>query len=144
MAILAFCVPFGLFVAFNFKEYGLIYSLDDHYLSLLGSLGSVGNGLFRIVLGIILDFVTFKTIMLINLGVLIVSCATFYFSVQSKISYLFSVVLSYGCYGGLYTIFPTQTVRILGRQIGPKMYYFTFIGFSCGSIIQYLCHKFLV
>ena len=55
-----------------------------------------------------------------------------------------TVVLTYGCYGSLFSIFPTQTVRILGKHIGPKMYYITFMGFSIGSVLQYVIHRFLV
>jgi MFS family permease len=144
LAILAASAPYGLFVAFNFKEYGFLYLTDDHFLSLLGSLGSVTNGVFRMLLGIFMDYIPFKMIMLFNLGVFIVSCATIVFSVKLSATYLITVVLTYGCYGSLYSIFPTQTVRILGRQIGPKVYYLTFIGFSFGGIIQYVFHKFLV
>ena len=144
LLILAATVPYGLFIAFNFKEYGSIYIADDHFLSLLGSLGSVTNGIFRMLLGVFMDFITFKAIMLFNIGVFIVSCATIIFSVHNSASYLITVVLTNGCYGSLYSIIPTQTVRILGRAIGPKIYYLTFIGFSFGAIIQYIFHKFLV
>lgn len=53
-------------------------------------------------------------------------------------------MITYGTYGGLYSIYPTQTVRMLGRQLGPKLYYITFFGFASGGILQYLAHKFLV
>lgn len=144
LAILAATLPYGIFVAFTFKEYGNIYLNDDHFLSLLGSLGSVTNGVFRMLLGMFMDYITFRKIMLFNLGFSIVSCATIAFSVRNSISYLATIVLTYGFYGSLYSIFPTQTVRILGREIGPKVYYIVFLGFSFGALIQYIFHKFLV
>ena len=115
LAILAATAPYGLFIAFTFKEYGNIYLNDDHFLSLLGSLGSVTNGVFRMLLGIFMDYIPFRKIMLFNLVFSIVSCATIAFSVRNSISYLATIVLTYGFYGSLYSIFPTQTVRILGR-----------------------------
>jgi hypothetical protein len=33
---------------------------------------------------------------------------------------------------------------MLGRQLGPKLYYITFFGFASGGIMQYLAHKYLV
>lgn len=79
-----------------------------------------------------------------NLIVFMITCGTVTFSVQNKITYLITIVLSYGCYGSLYSIFPTQTVRILGKSIGSKMYYITFLGFSFGAIVQYAFHRILV
>ena len=131
-------------MAFHFKEYGGLFIKDDQYLSLLGSIGSVFNGIFRVILGATLDRLSFRKIMLLNIIVFILSCGTIVWSVREKATYFISVVLTYGCYGSLFSIFPTQTVRILGKVIGPKMYYITFGGFSLGSIMQYLFHKFLV
>lgn len=96
------------------------------------------------VWGILLDMMPFKTIKYIMIGIFVVSCATIKWSVLNDASYLITVLLTYGCYGGLYSIYPTQTVRMLGRQLGPKLYYITFFGFSFGAILQYLAHKFLV
>lgn len=91
-----------------------------------------------------MDYITFRKLMIGNLIVFMITCGTVVFSVQNEASYLISIVLTYGCYGSLYSIFPTQTVRILGKIIGSKMYYITFFGFSFGAIIQYLFHRFLV
>jgi MFS family permease len=137
-------VPFGLFVAFNYKEYGGIYIKDDYYLSVLGSIGSVGNGVFRMFWGILMDLLPFRKLKYIVIAIFIVSCATIKWAVQTQASYLITVLIVYGAYGGLYSIYPTQTVRMLGRQLGPKLYYITFLGFSSGAILQYIAHKFLV
>ena len=131
--ILGSVIPYGFFIAFHFKE--------DHYLSLLGSIGSIGNGLFRMILGVTMDVISFRKLMIGNLIVFMITCGTVTFSVQNKITYLITIVLSYGCYGSLYSIFPTQTVRILGKS---KMYYITFLGFSFGAIVQYAFHRILV
>lgn len=78
------------------------------------------------------------------ISVHIISCATIIWSARNKASYLITVLVTYGFYGGLYSIYPTQTVKILGRKIGPKIYYLTFTGFSFGAILQYIAHKYLV
>jgi MFS family permease len=136
--------PFGLFIAFHFKEYGGIYIKDDYYLSMLGSMGSVANGIFRMILGMTMDVIPFKLLMTSNILIFMVSCATIIFSVQSKVSYFITIVITYGVYGSLYSIFPTQSVRMLGKAIGSKMYYITFGGFSLGSLVQFVFHRVLV
>ena len=73
-----------------------------------------------------------------------VCCGTVVWSVHSKITYFVSVVLTYGLYGSLFSIFPTQTIRILGKVVGAKMYYITFSGFTVGIILEFLFHLFLV
>ena len=136
--------PYGMFVAFNYKEYGLIFIKDDKFLSILGSIGSIANGGFRLVWGAMMDYFPFKTNKFIIYCVFLVTCSTIVVSTGSNAAYLIVVVISYGCYGGLYAIYPTITVQMLGKKIGSKLYAYTFIGFSIGAIIQYLCHKYVV
>lgn len=142
--ILASTVPFGLFVAFNYKEYGLYYINDDHYLSILGSIGSVGNGVFRMIWGVMMDKFTFKQNTYLMIAIFVASCGTIIWSVQNNATYLITILITTGTYGGLYSVYPTQTVRMLGRQLGPKLYYITFTGFSFGAILQFIAHKLLV
>ena len=142
--ILAATVPFGLFVAFNYKEYGLYFINDDRYLSILGSIGSVGNGVFRMFWGVVMDLMPFKKVKYIMIAIFLVSCSTIVWAVKSNAAYLITVLITYGAYGGLYSVYPTQTVRMLGRNLGPKLYYITFLGFSFGAILQFIAHKYLV
>lgn len=55
MAILGFTMPFGGFVAFYYKEYGLTEITDDRYFAILGSIGSIMNGLARMFWGTMMD-----------------------------------------------------------------------------------------
>jgi MFS family permease len=70
-------------VAFHFKEYGNKFIDDDHYLSLLGSIGSIANGVFRMIIGATLDLISFRKIMTANILIFMVSCATIIFSVKN-------------------------------------------------------------
>ena len=54
------------------------------------------------------------------------------------------MVLTNGIYGSFFTILPTQTIRVLGKVIGAKMYYIVFSGNCIGIITQYVFHTFLV
>jgi len=52
---LAFSVPYGNFVAFYYKEYGLTKINDDKMLTIIGSAGSIVNGLSRLFWGYLMD-----------------------------------------------------------------------------------------
>ena len=69
-------------MAYNFKEYGNLYIKDDHFLSLLGSLGSVANGVFRIFVGILLDHFSFRKIMVVNMLLFMLCSGTVVWSVR--------------------------------------------------------------
>ena len=133
-----------MFVAFNYKEFGLVYIKDDHFLSLVGSLGSVGNGLFRLFWGNMMDQWSYRRIKTIILSLFIISCATINWAVRSKVIYAILVPITYGFFGGTFSIYPPQTIKILGKKMGTKLYYMTFAGYSIGAIIQYIFHKYLV
>lgn len=47
--------------------------------------------------------------------------------------YLVAVSLIYFVYGGNYSIYPTQTMRVFGNKVGAKVYYIVFLGFSLGK-----------
>jgi MFS family permease len=140
MLILALSVPFGIFVAFNYKEYGLNYINDDWFLSLIGSLGSICNGVSRFFWGNLLDCFSYRIICISMCFIALCSCISLIWSVHNQYLYMISVLSSYFVYGGLFSIYPTQTVRILGKVLGPRLYYMTFMGFSIGVVIQYLAH----
>ncbi len=76
--------------------------------------------------------------------IFILSCATIYFAVNTNLTYLIVVMSTYCCYAGNYAIYPIQTVRILGQQLGGKCYWITFTGFGIGAVLQFVLHYFLV
>jgi hypothetical protein len=55
MSIIALTMPFGGFVAFYYKEYGMTKINDDQFLTILGSCASVVNGLSRLFWGTLID-----------------------------------------------------------------------------------------
>jgi hypothetical protein len=59
MAIIASTMPFAGFVAFYYKEYGMTKINDDRFLTILGSIASIVNGLARLFFGILMDKVKY-------------------------------------------------------------------------------------
>ena len=58
LAILGSTMPFGGFVAFYYKEYGLTEISDDRFFAIVGSVGSIMNGVARLFWGTMMDKVT--------------------------------------------------------------------------------------
>jgi len=53
-------MPFGLFITYNYKEYGSIKIDDDSFLTTVGACGAACNGLGRLVFGMLFDRFSFK------------------------------------------------------------------------------------
>lgn len=107
---------------------------DDQFLTIVGSLGAVFNGLGRLIFGMLLDRFSFRVLSAVINGILMVSAFSFSLIGETKWLFLIAVALTYFVYGGNYSIYPTHTVRILGNEIGSKIYYLVFIGFSVGNL----------
>lgn len=125
-------VPFGIFVAFNYKEYGMIEIGDDQFLTVVGSCGAVFNGIGRLVFGMLLDKFSYRSLSAVINASLLLFAITLPYLVQVRELYLVGVSFVYFAYGGNYSIYPTHTFRVLGNEIGGKIYYLVFIGFSLG------------
>ena len=52
----------GYYILNTFKTFGAAYISDDHFLTLIGSIGTLLNGFSRIVLAGLLDKISFKKI----------------------------------------------------------------------------------
>lgn len=105
---------------------------DDQFLTIVGSLGAVFNGFGRLIFGMLLDKFSYRALSTVINGVLAIFAFTFSLIGETKWLFLIAVALTYFAYGGNYSIYPTHTVRILGNEIGSKIYCLVFIGFSVG------------
>ena len=128
-------VPFGMFIAFNYKEYGSIKIDNDSFLTAVGSCGAIFNGLGRLVFGMLFDKFSFKIISTVINVILLIFSLTLPLLLEVKFLYLIAVSCIYFVYGGNYSIYPTQTVRVFGSKIGAKVYYLVFFGFSFGTYV---------
>ena len=60
MVICSSC--YGLFIASTFKSYGSLFITSDTFLSIVGSIGAVCNGLGRPLWATLLDYLGFKKV----------------------------------------------------------------------------------
>jgi predicted MFS family arabinose efflux permease len=131
--ILTFSASFGVFVAFTYKEYGLLGIDNDKSLSFIGMMGGLANGTSRFIWGFLFDKYSYKVISTIINCLLLICCIAINWTVEYEYAYMATVMLAYACYGGNYSIYPPQTVRLLGKDLGSKVYFLTFTGFSFGK-----------
>ena len=137
-----------MYLAFNYKGLAFqenSYFLEhDHLITIVGSLGILANGLFRIMWGYLFDKFSFETLIrTINL-VLLACCALVLLAVEYFASYLVLVIMSYLAYGGIYALMPTQCVRVMGQKVGTKVFWAVFSGFSISAVLQFCIQYFLV
>lgn len=135
---------FGMFIAFNYKEYGLNNIKDDQFLTLVGSMGGIANGLSRIFWGTLLDCFSFKWLMTIVNVLLLAAALSIQFLADQKAFFMVYVILIYFLYGGQFSLMPAKTYQIYGQKNGARVYSYAFFGFSLGSMMQFLLHYFLV
>ena len=67
---------FGYYIMVKFKDYGREYIKDDEFLTFVGSVGSLLNGLFRIFWASLLDYYPFRKINLVLLTLLTIVLVT--------------------------------------------------------------------
>lgn len=132
VAILSMSSAFGLFLTFNYKSYGFTSIKNDSYISVVGSIANFFGACFRILWGYWLDRYSFQTITTAINICLLFCCSVVDYAVGSEIAYLIIIILVYSSFGGNYSIYPPQNVRMLGKALGSRMYFVTNAGFSIG------------
>lgn len=76
MVIIYFGTGLGLMSAANYKSYGLTYIDDEHFFTLVGSLGGFFNGLSRFFWSFLLDYFSENAILRCNLVLYVFSSLT--------------------------------------------------------------------
>ena len=148
LAVMAFCCAiynYFLLTAWKalFKDY---LHFQDSALANLLIIGACSNSSFRIMVGVLLLRISFKTFYYIAISVIIVSAFTFDLLVikgENKIIGLGFLFLAFAGLGTMVTIFPTICVKIFGSEVGPKLYPCIYVCFSTASFAAYLVYRML-
>lgn len=132
---------FGFLVSGNYKSFGKKYIKNDAFLTFVGAVGSMGNGLSRFAWATLLDKFDFKclytTLLIIN------SCLalTIYYAVQIPNLYMIYVFMTYVCYGGHLGMFPAVASQVFGVRNGSQIYGILFLGFASSNALQFVVVK---
>ena len=138
--LILFACPFGLFLVYDYKEYGQTIINNDSLLTLGGSLGAIANGAGRILYGLAFDYLSFKVIFTVLNSSLLICCIGCYFATNGYL-YITLVIFTYFSYAAIYPLMATQTTRFLGEKYGPTIFPYIFLAFSIGNTLQFIAHK---
>jgi len=137
--IMASCgATLGLFLASSFKVYGSNKINDDHFLTVIGSFGSIANGCTRAVWALSFDKFGFKKVYFVLLSIQLILAPTLDLVAGSKTLFLIWYSLIMGCEGGHFAMFPSVTAKVFGLKNGPKIYGYMFWFSAVGTWIGLL------
>ncbi len=131
----------GLNVVGLYKAFAMEKHPDDHFLSLVGSLGAIANGAGRIFWGNMLDYLGFMKPFFALATIQAVVMALYASISQNKMSFLTATCAILFCLGGNFAMFPPLTMKVFGPKNGTLIYAFLFSAFSTASISSILLTK---
>ncbi|CAI2368038.1 unnamed protein product [Moneuplotes crassus] len=129
---------FPYFIASSFKTYEQIDLHDDRFITLVGSLGAVTNGLSRGVWATLMDFIGYKKVVMGLLTLEIIIAFTFVAVHEVKTLYLIWVLASFSILGGQFATLPTLCGKIFGLHTGGKIFTIIFSTFLIVSFANYI------
>lgn len=129
----------------NYKTYVKKVISNDEFLTIIGVMGSVGNGfsrylyiyIFRPFWNLLLQHTGYKFIIVLNFIIQIIIFATIRFTVSIEGLFLFYIFMSNVCIGGLLGTTPTLLHLIFGVKVGSSAYAVYWQVFATSNFIQY-------
>lgn len=131
----------GTYISYIFKNYGLQSINDDGFLTTVGTIGAVSNGLSRSFWAYLLDKFPTKYIF----GALFLIQISIGFTMEliksEKILYLIWIAISYWCLGGHFSMTPTVWAKLYGNKTGGQVYSIVFLFFIPSPIIALILSR---
>lgn len=148
LAIMAFSLAiYNYFMLTVWKDlYKAVFNLTDKELSRLLIVGAAANSSFRIIIGVAMLKVGFKTLYYIAVFMAALNALTFTPVVEETkitsvgIAYLF---FAFAGLGTMVTIFPTISVKAFGSNVGSRIYPMMYLCFSTASLSAYLVYTYV-
>ena len=129
---------FNTFKYFTGKNKNLVNEDHTLYLSVLLSLG---NGIFRPIWGLLLDYIGFKYLMAVALLLQIICSISLYFAINSlPIIYIIIILIS-SIAACPFTIIPAMVYKKYGTQNGSDVYGVIFVAFGLSAITAPIISK---
>lgn len=120
MSIFQLLLP--LYFDVVFKEIAQYYIKDDETLTLIGSLAFTSNSITKLVIGIVLEYISCKKVNYVILTVMFVSILTLQYSVKNWITYMISTIVIMSTEGAYVTLQAVITMQQFGLKRGPEVY----------------------
>lgn len=98
------------------KNFGRLKGHDEAYLSTLVKVYPIINGFSRVVVGPLMDYVSFKILYAtVNIFVIILSSSIYYISENATLYFIYNVISAI-CLGTNFAIFPTFISKKFGLK----------------------------
>eukprot|EP01016_Furgasonia_blochmanni_P000224 TRINITY_DN10010_c0_g1_i1.p1 TRINITY_DN10010_c0_g1~~TRINITY_DN10010_c0_g1_i1.p1 ORF type:complete len:474 (-),score=72.54 TRINITY_DN10010_c0_g1_i1:60-1481(-) len=109
-----------LYLAFNYKSYGLNKFHHDHFINMVGFFGMATNGLTRPIWGLVYDWLGFKwtTRIILVIQTTLLGSMTF---LEREELFMVWICMMFSTEGGLYVILPAETIRTFGVDYGTRI-----------------------
>ncbi len=131
----------GLNVVGLYKAFASSIHADDHFLTLVGSLGAIANGAGRLFWGNMLDCFGFMKPFFALATIQAAVMAAYASISQYKTAFCAATCAILFCLGGNFAMFPPLTMKVFGPKNGAHIYAFLFSAFSTASISSVLLTK---
>ena len=131
-----FAFQFSLVFLYQYKNYELGYSTNDHLLSLTGTAGLLANSCARFFISWLNDYVSFRVLMLSILSVMLILALTVHWIVQYAYVYVIWVCLVFAGHGGIYAPVTLLCGQIYGVTVGSKVFSIVGQGLNIGNLMM--------
>jgi MFS family permease len=134
---------YSLWVIVCYKTFAAYYIKDDAFLSYVGVLAAISNGVSRFVFPFLMDYYSYKSLNCIAQSLQLVLSFTIYYSVSSRPLFLLVVMLSFFANGSQFYPLALSCNQIYGK-FGPKAFTLIAWGSTFASVAPFAYFYFLV
>ena len=126
---------YGYYIINMFKTLGAETIHDDYYLTIVGSVGSLFDGVSRICWSSLLDYYPFNLVYRTLLVIQIFLIALLLWSTHYPFLYMIVISLSMMCEGAMTSILPTETLTHFKEKRGHQIYGYMFSSFGVSALL---------
>ena len=137
-------IQFPMIFLYQFKNYGLEYTSNDHFLSLIGTSGLFVNSIARFLLTWLGDFVSFRRLLLALTVTITLLALTVSLIVEYPYIYGLWVCGIFAANGGLYSPITLFCGQIYGPKVGTEVFSLVSQGQNISNLIMIPATLFLI
>jgi MFS family permease len=142
MSFFGWC--YTMFMANVFKSYGEKYIKDDAFITTIGAVGAILNGLGRTIWATLMDKYGFKKVYGALLIVKISVAMTIPFARMSSLLYFIWISLTFVTLGGQFSLFPALCGKIYGAKTGGLVFSVLYSGSMMSVILGLIFTRLLL
>jgi MFS family permease len=135
LPITAFAASWGIYQINMYKIFGAEHIDDDQFLSMIGSVGAVCNGLSRFLWAYTMEHYGFKTMILVLITIQAIICSTIYYIVSSKALYMLWISISMACSGGVAVMASSECGQLFGHMMGGRIASICILTYGVSAIV---------